>query len=263
MIPKSESPITRRKLSHEVVERLLKQIQSGRLTPGSQLPSERELMDLYGVGRPAVREAMQALENMGLIDITHGERARVNSLEARDMFLQFDLAARHLLSTSPQTLEHLKEARLLFEVGMVKIAAQRATKKDIQRLELSVAELEKSPRKSPRFVAADMNFHAILASISGNPICTAVSEAMLQWLREFHRELVHVPGAENVTISEHRHILECVAKHDVEGAARAMTEHLTRVSQLYRSGEKGSPKKTKLGQSSATPDGSSRRLRQG
>ena len=262
MAPKSESPITRRKLSHEVVERLLKQIQSGGLTPGSQLPSERELMDLYGVGRPAVREAMQALENMGLIDITHGERARVNSLEARDMFLQFDLTARHLLSTSPQTLEHLKEARLLFEVGMVKIAAQRATKKHIQRLEQSVAELEKSPRKSPRFVAADMNFHVILASVSGNPICMAVSEAMLQWLGEFHRELVHVPGAENVTISEHRRILECVANHDVEGAVRAMTDHLTRVSQLYRSRDNASPKKTSL-KSSGKPARSSRRLRQG
>jgi DNA-binding FadR family transcriptional regulator len=77
---------------------------------------------------------------------------------------------------------------------------------------------------------------------------------MLQWLREFHRELVHVPGAENVTISEHRRILECIANHDAEGAARAMKDHLTRVSQLYRSRDEASPKKTKLGQPSAKPD---------
>jgi DNA-binding FadR family transcriptional regulator len=243
MTPKSENPITRRKLSHEVLDRLLDEIESGRIPPGSRLPSERELMDLYSVGRPAVREAMQTLENMGLIEITHGERARVNSLEARDMFVRIDRIARHMLTTSPQTLEHLKEARLLFEMGMVKIAAERAAKKDVQRLQRSVAELEQSAPRTPGFVSADMNFHTILASVSGNPICVAVSEAMLQWLREFHRELVHVPGAENVTIAEHRRILECVAKHDVAGAAQAMKDHLTRVNKLYRSANKSSSEK--------------------
>jgi GntR family transcriptional regulator, sialic acid-inducible nan operon repressor len=242
---KFEGPIPRRKLSHEILDRLLEQIETGKLTPGSRLPSERELMDRYGVGRPAIREAMQTLENMGLIEIAHGERARVNSLEARDMLARIDRAARHLLSTSPQTLEHLKEARLLFEVGMVKIAAQRATEENVTQLQRSVAELEQSPLGTPRFVSADMSFHTILASISGNPICVAVSEAMLSWLREYHRELVHVPGAENVTIAEHRRILECVANNDPDRAAQAMTDHLTRVSQLYRSTHRTARRKKK------------------
>ncbi len=226
-------PITRRKLSHEVVDRLLAQIESGDLGPGSRLPSERELMDRYGVGRPAVREAMQTLENMGLIAITHGERAKVNHLEARDMFSRIQHTARYLLSNSPQTLEHLKEARLMFELGMVKVAAKRATAEDIARLRQAISDQEKAVEDPESFITADVNFHMSLAGTTRNPICTAVSEAKLQWLREYHIEMISVPGRESVTIAEHRRMLERVEAHDAEGAAQAVTDHLNRVSKLY------------------------------
>ena len=66
--------IQRRKLYQEVLDRLLERIRSGEIPPGAHLPSERELMEFYGVGRPAVREALQALERSGIVEITHGEQ---------------------------------------------------------------------------------------------------------------------------------------------------------------------------------------------
>ncbi len=233
MTPKAE-PITRRKLSHEVVDRLLAQIESGEIGPGSRLPSERELMDRYGVGRPAVREAMQTLENMGLIAITHGERAKVIRLEARDMLSRIEHTARYLLTHSPQTLEHLKEARSMFELGMVKIAAERARPEDLARLRQAIKDQEKAVDDPEAFITADVNFHMALAGTTNNPICTAVSEAMLQWLREYHVEMISVPGRESVTLAEHRRILEKVEARDAPGAARAMSDHLNRVSKLYQ-----------------------------
>src|SRR5947208_749560 len=68
--------IQRRKLYQEVVDRLMERIRSGEIAPGAQLPSERELMEIYGVGRPAIREALQTLERSGIVEIVHGERAR-------------------------------------------------------------------------------------------------------------------------------------------------------------------------------------------
>ncbi|MGD9507869.1 MAG: GntR family transcriptional regulator, partial [Geminicoccaceae bacterium] len=127
-------PIRRRKLSHEVVDRLLARITRGELSAGDHLPSERDLMGQYGVGRPAVREALQALERMGFLTITHGERARIVAPTARTMIDQVALSAKHLLSTSPTSLEHLKEARVFFETGMVRVAAEHATEADIARL---------------------------------------------------------------------------------------------------------------------------------
>ncbi|MFO1050368.1 MAG: GntR family transcriptional regulator, partial [Geminicoccaceae bacterium] len=123
----ASEPIRRRKLSHEVLDRLLTRITRGELAAGDHLPSERDLMTLYGVGRPAVREALQALERMGFLTITHGERARIVAPTARTMIDQVALSARHLLSTSPTSLEHLKDARVFFETGMVRLAAERAT----------------------------------------------------------------------------------------------------------------------------------------
>ena len=69
--------IKRRKLSDEVQDRLLTIIHSEKLSPGDSLPSERELMASFGVGRPAIREAMQNLQRMGLVEIRHGERPKV------------------------------------------------------------------------------------------------------------------------------------------------------------------------------------------
>ena len=91
------------------------------------MPSEHELMERYGVGRPAVREALQTIENMGLISIQHGERARVKKVTAEDVLGQIDSTTRHLLSSSSQNVEHLREARQVFEAGVVILATQRAS----------------------------------------------------------------------------------------------------------------------------------------
>ncbi len=101
------APIQRRKLFQEVLDRLIERIRSGEFRPGSQLPSERELMTSYGVGRPAVREALQALERDGIVTISHGERARVVMPTAGSMIEQIASSARHLLSVEPGMLQHL------------------------------------------------------------------------------------------------------------------------------------------------------------
>ena len=208
-MPQDET-IPRKKLADQVVDRLIAMIRSGELAAGDRMPSERNLMERYGVGRPAVREAMQTLEGMGLITIRHGERARVRSVSAASMMEQIDLTARHLLSSSPQNLDHLKEARLLFELDMVRIAAERADAGDIQRLRDAIEAQRASP-DTEHFVEADIAFHGALAAVSGNPIYTAVSNAMLHWIMEYHFDLVHVAGLEQLTLAEHTAIVDAVA----------------------------------------------------
>lgn len=231
----TDQRITRRKLSDEVFDRLLQSIEEGLLPAGSQLPSERELMAQYAVGRPAVREAMQALEKMGLIAISHGERARVTRPTASGIIAQIDHAARHLLSTSPQSLEHLKEAREFFEVGMAFEAAGRATPGDIETLRAALErqrqQLDADPRK---FVAADMDFHTAIAAVTGNPVFVAASAAMLQWLSRFHSGVLRWKGHENETLAEHGQVLDAIAAHDPAAAAEAMRTHLRRTRRSYR-----------------------------
>jgi DNA-binding FadR family transcriptional regulator len=233
-------PIRRRKLSHEILDRLLARITRGELAAGEHLPSERDLMSQYQVGRPAVREAMQALERMGLIAITHGERARIIAPSARTIIDQIGQTARHLLATSPTSLEQLKEARLFFEVGVVRMAAERAVAAEIARLRLCLDEHRAAagavaaPAHMDEFLQKDMAFHRQIAAMTGNAIYVALSQAMFDWLAEFHTGLVRLHGAEQLTIEEHEAIFARVAARDGDGAAQAMTGHLTRANLLYR-----------------------------
>lgn len=226
-------PIVRRKLSDEVFDRLKAMITGGELRPGDLMPSERDLMERFGVGRPAIREAMQALSNVGLITISHGERARVRRLTARAIFRQVDTAAQFMLSTSPGSLEHLKDARRFFERGMVREAAQKARPEDVEELRAILDRQRASLGKAADFITADMQFHTRIAAISGNPLYEAISEAMLSWLREYHTDVLIWTGKEKFTLAEHAEIIERIAAHDPEGAEEAMKRHLDRSAALY------------------------------
>lgn len=226
--------IVRRKISDQVLERLREMIIRGELVPGDLMPSERDLMKRFGVGRPAVREAMQSMHTLGLITISQGERARVSELSADLMFRQMDMVARILLSASPDNLEHLKEARRLFEVGMVRIATPRVQPSDIEELKHLVAEQKSKLGDPAAFIKADMAFHGKIANLSGNPIFGAVSDAMLTWLFNYHTDLLIWSGREDVTLGEHEKIIECIEAGDSESGAAAMRSHLDRSNDLYR-----------------------------
>jgi DNA-binding FadR family transcriptional regulator len=246
-------PVARRKLSHDVLERLLSRINAGEFVAGDYLPSERELMQSLGVGRPAVREAMQTLQRMGLIAITHGERARVVAPTARSMLEQITGTARHILTTTPESLAHLKDARIFFELGMVRIAAARANESHIENLRRLLAEQEAAGKDFTGFLQADIAFHREIADVAANPIFAAVSDALLGWLSEYHVGLLRKLGREEQTLSEHRLIVDRIAAHDVDGSAAAMLAHLTRANDLYRTAAakaaRGGPSRKRLGAS--------------
>ena len=203
---------------------------------GEALPSERELMARLGVGRPAIREAMQSLETIGLIEIRHGGRARVVEPSVGRMVEQVGETMAHLLANSPASLENLKEARATIEREMARIAARRRSDADIVRLSELLAEQEGAIDDPPRFRALDGRFHREIAGISGNPIFTVMIDAVFRWLSDFHAELVAVPGLENLTLSEHREILDAIRRGDAESAGVAMGAHLMRANELYRRG---------------------------
>jgi DNA-binding FadR family transcriptional regulator len=229
-----DAPIQRRKLADEVRDRLVSLIHDAALGPGDALPSERDLMGRFGVGRPAVREAMQSMASRGLIEIRHGDRARVAEPSVGQMLDQISETAQHLLSNSPASLENLKDARSLFEVEMVKRAARDRSAEEMHRLWTRIAEQESALDDPAEFLRSDGAFHREIAAVSRNPILSAVSEAMFRWLSEFHVSLVRVPGCEDVTLSEHRKIAQAIESQSEELAATYMADHLSRANDLYR-----------------------------
>ncbi len=228
------APIQKRKLYQEVLDRLMLRIQQGEIRPGDQLPPERELMDYYGVGRPAVREALQALERSGIVEISHGERARVVVPTADDLIRQIGSGARHLLNVQPDTLLHLKQARIFLEAGTARMAAENASAEDVALLYQRIEEHAGALERLDEFLDRDMAFHREIARISGNPIFPAIVEAIFRWGADYHQPLVRALGAEQLTLAEHRKIVEAIAAHDADGAEQAMRAHLNRSNALYQ-----------------------------
>lgn len=236
-----EQQIIKRKLSDEVLDRLMALIKSGEFAPGDTFPSERELMKQFGVGRPAVREAMQSLQNAGLISVNQGHRPKVTEPTALGMISQIDIAARHLLDSSPGSLDHLKEARLLLEVGIVRQAAEKATADDIEHMHAALTKQKETYQSHPdKFMEADMEFHIAIANSTKNPIFVATSRAMLGWLRNYHVNIVRLDGKEPITLGEHQKIFEMIEAKDPDGAAYAMTDHLNRSREIFRTEDKAS-----------------------
>jgi GntR family transcriptional regulator, sialic acid-inducible nan operon repressor len=229
------TPIVRRKLSQDVLDRLLQRINSGEIPRGGLLPSERQLMEMFKVGRPAIREALQDLQRMGLVVITHGEGARLIEPTAQSVLSQIATTVDHIVSGSQQHLAHLKDARTFFEVGMVRLAAARSTEADIAELTALIDSMNSARNEFASFMKFDMSFHRKIAEMTGNPIFVAVSEALLQWLSKYHIGELRKVGREVRTLDEHRHIVDRLAAHDVEGAAAAMLVHQTRAADRYRS----------------------------
>jgi GntR family transcriptional regulator, sialic acid-inducible nan operon repressor len=226
-------PIRRRKLSEEAALRLEAMIRDGTFPQGTMLPPERDLMKIFGVGRGSIREALFALNRMGLVQLRNGERPRVRTPTPETLITELSGTAHHFL-TQPEGALHFQDARALFEVGIARTAAERATTEDIERLRQALAANTAARGDTSRFERTDVAFHYVLATITKNPIFTAVHDALVEWLTSQRTMSLRVPGAEESAHESHRQIYEAVAARDPVAAARAMDEHLKDVAALIQ-----------------------------
>ena len=123
-------PDDREGVAQRVVNRILDMVRTGNLRAGDRLPSERELIEILGISRPSLREALRALSMLGVIESRHGGGAFVSSLEPRALLAPLDF----FLSLSPANLADSFESRRVIEVEIVRRAAGRASSADIADL---------------------------------------------------------------------------------------------------------------------------------
>lgn len=224
--------IRRQKLHEQVAARLEELIHSGDFSVGGRLPSERELMERFGVGRPAVREALLSLEKMGLVAISSGERARVTRPTPEVLVHQLAGAARALLA-QPGGHKAFEQARLFLEAGLARHAASAANADDLRRLRAALDANEEALGDVHAFERTDVGFHFVLAEIARNPIFTALHHAIAEWLIDQRRVTLRAPGAEARAFHWHRQIHDAIAARDPDRAENAMRQHLEEVAVTY------------------------------
>lgn len=220
--------VRRRKLYEEVAEQIEAAIASGHFEIGDQLPSERDLMDRFGVGRPAIREALLLLERMGLVHLSPGEKARVTKPTIHGLVEQLSGAARHFLAT-PRGEASFQDARRVFESGIAYNAAIIATDEDIAVLEKALEANRQAMGNMAEFEKTDIRFHVELTKIGGNPIFLALHTALVDWLSLQRFISLKIPGVAEEAFESHKAIFDAIAAHNASAAWTAMDDHLRQV----------------------------------
>lgn len=224
--------IKRDRLSDQIASNLESMILSGELAVGDALPSERDLMERYGVGRPAVREALLWLSKKGLIAINTGERARVTEPNPMDLLEHLSGAAL-MLARKPEGMQLFQQTRLLTEIALAREAARVAEADDIAALRQLLDANLGAGADVEAFARTDDAFHFGIARLSRNPMIEALYGSVLTVLQnQRHTSLQH-PDALAAAAGCHRAIFEAVAGHDADGAEAAMRRHLGDVEKYY------------------------------
>ena len=224
--------LKRTRLFEQISEVLERQIRGREFEEGAELPSERDLMQQFNVGRPAVREALFHLQSMGLVVLRSGSRARVIAPSPAAVLSSLAGSARYLLSDA-QGMRHFQEARILFETGLVRDAARRATPEDKAALQQALDENRDAIGDVRRFEKTDVAFHYAIARIPRNPIYTSLHSAIIDWLVDQRRVSLNYPGQNRVAYEAHAAICKAIADRDEDRAVSAMLQHLLQVAELY------------------------------
>lgn len=235
VVPLDAQPVRRRKLYQDIVERMEQLMLSGRLQPGDLLPSERDLMQMFEVGRTSVREALFALQRMGLIEIRNGERPCVTRPSAIGMVRELSGAARHLLA-SQEGAREFQQARGIIEVALARHAAEHATEADIAALREALALNGAAIGDMEAFTRTDVAFHLRIAEVTRNSIFAVLNTAVNDWLAEQRTIGLGNPGADLAAFKAHGAICEAIAAHRPDEAERAMRAHLAEVEAYYWAG---------------------------
>jgi DNA-binding FadR family transcriptional regulator len=225
-------PIESQKISMKVVEQVIDLVREGHLKPGDKLPPERSIAEQLGVSRPTVREALSALEIIGLVEIKTGQGTFVTAVDSRN----WDSEVLELLGEERSPFEVL-EARRIIEADAAALAAQRGTWEDISEIGKALQALRDELATNQQWSEeADRQFHLAIVKAAGNSVLTDVFMILMDktgrklWAKA--KERVHgVPSRVQEFLQEHTQIYEAVGDRDPEKARANTLKHFLHAEQ--------------------------------
>jgi len=215
------------RLGVAVLAALADDIVSQRFAPGTALPTEPVLCETFGVSRSVIRESLRVLEEKGLVRVKQGQGTTVRSPEEWDLLDPVVLDAAIRNDESLGILDDLIEVRVALECQMTRRAARTMGEADIEELGRSLAALDRLRHDPPEYLVADSNYHDVIHRLSGN----GLARSIIRSVHPHARLNSTYKGPEREIDVERSHaghvaVYESLARHDAEGAASAMYEHI-------------------------------------
>ncbi len=216
--------IKNRRISDEVIAQIQQLLIDGKLKKGERLLPERELAKKLGVSRAVLREALSALESMGILERKKGGGAYVRQFSSEELMKSFVRT-----KTDKELFEDLLEIREVVESKAVEWAVLRATEMDIMRMKNALEKMINSDR--PR-IEDDVLFHLTISAATHNEILFELSKNIGNMLYRTREKTLNLPGRKEECINEHRKIYEAIRDRDVARAVEAMKSHIRIVEKL-------------------------------
>jgi len=214
------------RLYQQIVEQIEQSIRGGQLKPGDQLPAERDLAERFGVSRTAVREAVKALCEKGLVEALPGRGTFVIDATSQVIKQSLDLLVN--IGTE-KGLAVLEDVREIFEPEIAARAAIRAEPKQVSAMRDAIAVMDRSMDDPDAYIEADLDFHLALAEGTGNVLIPFLIDPIVDLLREQRTRIFNVPGGPARGQVHHKRILAAVSSRDAKAARQAMRDHLKQV----------------------------------
>ena len=220
-----------RRLSDQVYRQVKEAVLSGRYKPGDRLPSEKELSEIFGVGRPVIREALRFLESIGLVSVRPGAGggAFVREIEPRVLAETFEGIVR----VEDVTMEELTEARMAIELAILPLVVKRISQGDIKELEINVKEARESLEKGIR-EPKNLKFHIILAKASRNRLLSKITEAVFRLLAKLLQQYEYSYERKKKILEDHEQIMKLLKHNDYERLQRALERHIRDTLKLFK-----------------------------
>ena len=219
-----------------VATRLLDLFLSGDIEPGTRLPGERVLAETLGVGRSAVREALAALEILGIVSVRSGSGTYLRG-SASELLPQ---TLRWGLLVGPSTTAELLELRSGLEIFVARMAASRITTTAIQTLAEHLDAMRAHLDDLRAFARADRAFHRALAAAAGNSQVIDLLHVTTSLLQVYDDRAVHDEDAARTALAEHEAVFRFVRAGDADAAASAMALHMATAAERVHAEERGS-----------------------
>ncbi len=214
------------RLYQQIVGQIERRILDGELAVGDRLPPERQLGQQFGVSRTAIREAVKALHQKGLVQVFPGRGTFITDGTSNAVRHSFDFLTK---SERVRGSGNLVEVREMLEPEIAALAATRAQPAHIAALGRVVATMDAALHDADTFIQADLDFHRALAEATGNPLVLALIDSIVDLLREQRTRIFFVAGGATRGQIHHKAILKAVTRGNAAAARRAMRAHMAQV----------------------------------